>query len=228
MPNYTLILDANNNLFRFVARLLIAGLCGFFIGIERKSRSKEAGVRTHTVVALASAVMTIVSKYAFSDITTDYDGARIAAQIVSGMGFLGAGIIFYKRDSLRGLTTAAGLWATAGIGMAIASGLVLTGIVTTTILVIVQLLLHRPFRLLKNRLVTTLHITVLLENSDTIDEITAIFNCQKFLKFKTKNTDGKTTAYIELITDRVFTEKELYEITNTHSFIKELEKTEEL
>ena len=115
------VLDWNGDVLSWVVRILIASLCGFIIGFERKSRSKEAGIRTHAIVCMASALMIIVSKYAFSDMATatgakDADPARIAAQVVSGIGFLGAGIIFVRRDILHGLTTAAGIWATAGIG----------------------------------------------------------------------------------------------------------------
>ena len=89
----------------YVIRILVAGICGFCIGYERKTRSKEAGIRTHTIVCMASALLMIISKYAFVDQldwgTKGADSARIAAQIVSGIGFLGAGIIIYRRDRLQ-------------------------------------------------------------------------------------------------------------------------------
>lgn len=136
----------------FVVRLLIAGLCGFAIGFERKNRAKEAGIRTHFVVACASALMMIISKYGFTDMLTDTgafafgtrgaDGARIAAQIVSGVGFLGAGMIFVHKNTIKGLTTAAGIWATAGIGMAIGAGMYFIGIAATMIILLAQIFLH--------------------------------------------------------------------------------------
>ena len=136
----------------FVIRLLVAGLCGFAIGFERKNRAKEAGIRTHFVVACASALMMIISKYGFWDIATETgdfiygtrgaDGARIAAQIVSGVGFLGAGMIFVHKNMIKGLTTAAGIWATAGIGMAIGAGMYFIGIATTVIILLAQVVLH--------------------------------------------------------------------------------------
>lgn len=95
--------------------LLLSVLLGFIIGLERKMRSKEAGVRTHTIVCFGSALMMVISKHAFG---SEADSARVAAQIVSGVGFLGAGMIVYKQHEVKGLTTAAGVWATAGIGMA--------------------------------------------------------------------------------------------------------------
>lgn len=131
----------------YILRIVIAGFCGALIGFERKNRLKEAGIRTHFIVALASALIIIISKYGFNDIvgTTGIglDPARIAAQVVSGVGFLGTGLIFIRNQSISGLTTAAGIWATAGTGLAIGSGLYLLGIASSIIIVIAQLLLHR-------------------------------------------------------------------------------------
>ena len=119
--------------------LVFAALLGFFIGLERKFRDKEAGIRTHTIVAFGSALMMIISKYAFD---AEADSARVAAQIVAGIGFLGAGIIVYRKNVVHGLTTAAGVWATAGIGMACGGGLWLIAILATTILILIQWCLH--------------------------------------------------------------------------------------
>ena len=111
----------------FFFRILIAGICGGLIGYERNNRLKEAGIRTHLIVALAAALIMVVSKYGFSDVTTlkgvALDPSRIAAQIVTGVGFLGAGtIIITARQQVKGLTTAAGLWASACLGLAIGAG----------------------------------------------------------------------------------------------------------
>lgn len=111
----------------YVLRIFFAGICGLMIGIERRNRLKEAGIRTHLIVALGSALMMIVSKYGFFDLQGHSflraDASRIASQIVSGIGFLGAGMIIWHHRTVSGLTTAAGIWATAGIGMAIGAGL---------------------------------------------------------------------------------------------------------
>lgn len=105
-----------------IVRLCVAGLCGTVIGLDREYRVKDAGFRTHFLVALGSALMMIVSQYGFADILTHtgvgLDPSRIAAQVVSGIGFIGAGTIIIHRQLVRGLTTAASLWATAGIGLA--------------------------------------------------------------------------------------------------------------
>lgn len=106
----------------FVLRLCVAGLCGTLIGLDREYRVKDAGFRTHFLVAMGSALIMIVSQYGFADILTHpgvgLDPSRIAAQVVSGIGFIGAGTIIIHRQLVRGLTTAASLWATAGIGLA--------------------------------------------------------------------------------------------------------------
>ena len=107
----------------FILRLCVAGLCGTVIGLDREYRVKDAGFRTHFLVALGSALMMIVSQYGFEGFLADHDGTRfdpgrIAAQVVSGIGFIGAGTIIFHRQLVRGLTTAASLWATAGIGLA--------------------------------------------------------------------------------------------------------------
>ena len=137
----------------FLARLFVAGCCGAGIGFERTKRFKEAGIRTHIIVCCAAALMMIVSKYGFSDIvdadgsfyagTRGADPARIAAQVVSGISFLGAGMIFKTGSSVKGLTTAAGVWFTAGVGIAIGSGMYTIGIAATLMIAIFQLVFHK-------------------------------------------------------------------------------------
>ena len=107
----------------FVWRLCVAGLCGTIIGLDREYRVKDAGFRTHFLVALGRALMMVVSQYGFGELLAAhgdlrFDPGRIAAQVVSGIGFIGAGTIILHRQLVRGLTTAASLWATAGIGLA--------------------------------------------------------------------------------------------------------------
>ena len=133
----------------FVIRIIVAAVLGIIIGFERTKRLKKAGIRTHCIVALSAAVFMILSKYAFMDIEgvlgiKEADPARIAAQVVSGISFLGAGIIFrHGKDTIKGLTTAAGIWATAAVGMAVGAGLYWVGVAATLILIIVQTILHQ-------------------------------------------------------------------------------------
>lgn len=122
-------------------RVVLAGFLGGLIGIERQLRAKEAGLRTHVLVGIGSAMFMIVSKYGFNDILMEshvgLDPSRIAAQVVSGMGFLGAGTIMIQKQVVRGLTTAAGLWVTAAIGLVIGSGMYEIGIYGTLMTLIV-------------------------------------------------------------------------------------------
>ena len=129
LPESTLTLYDN---LEFLFRILLSAALGAAIGLERTKRQKEAGVRTHCIIACASAVFMILSKYAFIDTAAlagsrGADTARIAAQVVSGISFLGAGVIFKNGSSIRGLTTAAGMWGTAAVGMAIGAGMYWVG-----------------------------------------------------------------------------------------------------
>ena len=140
-------------MFGFSIRILVAGICGACVGFERSRRFKEAGVRTHVMVAAATALMMIVSKYGFSDLVTvtgevlsgtkGADPSRIASQVVSGVSFLGAGIIFKNGTSIKGLTTAAGVWATSGIGLAIGAGMYYLGFFLTGFILVFQIFMHK-------------------------------------------------------------------------------------
>ena len=137
----------------FLLRILLACVCGAAIGYERSRRSKSAGIRTHIIVCCAAALIMIVSKYGFVDLTLSNgqalsgtrgaDPARIAAQVVSGISFLGAGIIVKHGSSVKGLTTAAGIWATAGIGLAIGAGMYVLGVFTMIVISIIQFVMHK-------------------------------------------------------------------------------------
>lgn len=105
-----------------VLRLLVAGLLGGAIGLERSFRAKEAGVRTHFLVALGSALFMLISQFGFEG-AERFDASRVAAQVVSGIGFLGAGIIIFQKNTVRGLTTAAGLWVASAIGLGCGAGM---------------------------------------------------------------------------------------------------------
>ena len=116
-----------------VGRLALAAALGMVIGIERTYRAKTAGIRTHFLVALGSALFMIVSRYGFEGTG---DPSRVAAQIVSGIGFLGAGTIIMQKHVVHGLTTAAGMWVAAGIGMASAAGLYVVAVFSTVLALI--------------------------------------------------------------------------------------------
>lgn len=159
---YTIFNHSFNSIveLRHVISILIACACGWAIGYERKARNKQAGVKTHIIVALTSALMMILSKEAFLD-TPSYDTSRVAAQIVSGISFIGGGIIFTRDKKISGITTAAGIWATAGIGMAIGANFWIFGIFCSLIVVLVQLVTHSNIR---NHVIY--QVKILIETND--------------------------------------------------------------
>ena len=114
--------------YEFVLRLFVAAMLGGVIGLEREYRAKEAGFRTHFLVALGSGLFMILSQFGFNDVLGHYeqvslDPSRIASQVVTGIGFIGAGTIIFQKHVVRGLTTAAGLWVTSAIGMTAGAGM---------------------------------------------------------------------------------------------------------
>ena len=143
-----------NQMLELALRIVVAAVCGGIVGIERSRRLKDAGVRTHCMVACTAAILMIISKYGFADLVSEAgvtfagtrttDPARIAAQIVSGISFLGVGIIYRDRQhAVKGLTTAAGIWAVAGVGMAIGAGMYYLGIFSMLFVVLLQFITHR-------------------------------------------------------------------------------------
>ncbi|MGM9631894.1 MAG: MgtC/SapB family protein [Eubacteriales bacterium] len=128
-------------------RLLFACFCGGIIGFERSIRRKDAGIKTHIILALGAALFMIVSQYGFSDLHLSpefsSDASRIASNIVTGVSFLCAGVIFVRGASVKGLTTATGIWTTAGIGMAAGAGMYAITFFATCLIIVIQLLLSK-------------------------------------------------------------------------------------
>ncbi|MEY8352982.1 MgtC/SapB family protein [Lachnospiraceae bacterium 54-53] len=181
-------------------RIIVAGFLGYLIGYERKNRYKGAGMRTHAIVAMGSALMMVVSKYGFQDIP-DYDASRIASQIVSGIGFLGAGVIFVKNNSVSGLTTAAGIWATAGVGMAIGAGAFFMGCGSGFLLIFTQIILHDVPFLSKEPYRSILKLTTV--QYDLV--ITELFQSLSEEKIRVLNVKiGKSDAYTKVELDLLY------------------------
>ena len=127
---------------QLLLRLLLSMIAGALVGYEREQADKPAGMRTHGILCMGAALFTVISIHGFGSGGDPAGGtagdpigdpARVAAQIVSGIGFLGAGVILHQRGSVRGLTSAAGLWVTAAIGMAVGAGMLLTAIVSSVL-----------------------------------------------------------------------------------------------
>ena len=128
-----------------VLRLLIAAVMGSVIGYERERASKPAGLRTNILVCMGAALFTITSIYGFAGLDAPADPSRIAAGIVVGVGFLGAGVILHSEKGVAGLTTAATVWSVAALGLAVGCGLYLVAVVTA-VLILVALRLKTPWR----------------------------------------------------------------------------------
>ena len=166
----------NTMIWDFVWRLVLAALFGTIIGLDREYREKEAGFRTHFLVSLGSALMMIVSQYGFSEILThdgvSLDPSRIAAQVVSGIGFIGAGTIIFNHQIVRGLTTAASLWATAGIGLTAGAGMSWLALAATILTLVALEGLSLVFRSLgSRRMVVVFYASDRTGVADTLDRI---------------------------------------------------------
>lgn len=159
----------------WLLRIVLAALCGVAIGYERATQRKSAGIRTHMVVAMASALFMIISKYGFMDVVGSgikLDPSRIAASIVTGISFIGAGTILVKRVQVSGLTTAAGVWATSAIGTAIGAGIYWIGILSTIFLFVVQLIFHDDT--LINALIPHTRLNIIVETDNDPDIISSL------------------------------------------------------
>ena len=182
----------------FVLRLFVAGILGAVIGFDREYRAKEAGTRTHFLVSLGSALLMIVSQWGFQDITAvggvvKLDPSRVAAQVVSGIGFIGAGTIMMQKQFVRGLTTATGIWAVAGIGLAIGGGLYVLGIAATVLTLVGLELLRFLLKGIRTKVITLVFQT---KNSSDLIRITNELNAngyhvQSYSVSAEKNSNGE-------------------------------------
>ena len=166
----------------FILRLFLAGIMGAIIGLDREYRAKEAGYRTHFLVSLGSALIMIVSQHGFSEIldrpNVNLDPSRIASQVVTGIGFIGAGTIILHKQIVRGLTTAAGIWATSGIGLAIGAGMYALGI-SATILTLIGLEVLSFFFKKVGMKSSVVELTT--DNKETLNQLAKKFNSKDFL-----------------------------------------------
>ncbi len=199
-----------------VIRMLLALALGFAIGFERKMRFKEAGVRTHTIVCVGSCLYMVISKFAF----TGADTARVAAQIVSGIGFIGAGMIFYHKEMVHGLTTAAGIWATAAIGMAAGGGMIIVAIAATAIIILIQCIMHSRFKIFHSHHFVRIRIVFKDQTGEESGKIKKLFNVDRFNKINAKKEDGEILYSMVISTDKIMTASEIHKfITENPSII---------
>ena len=209
----------------FVLRLFIAGILGSIIGLDREYRAKEAGYRTHFLVSLGSALLMIVSQHGFGGIldtpNVNLDPSRIASQVVTGIGFIGAGTIILHKQTVRGLTTAAGIWATSAIGLAVGAGMYELGISATILTLIGLEVLGFLFKSVGmkssvvefstdnketlNRLSRTLATKDFLIVSYQMNERqtgdTIVYHVTMVIKSKKSNDEGKLLAHLQDFAD---------------------------
>ena len=152
-----------------LVRIAVAAVCGAIIGLERGIRQKEAGIRTHCIVAAGAALLMIISKYSFADMgvgemvilgTKGADPSRVASQAITAIAFLGAGVIYRHGNVVKGLTTAAGVWATAAIGLAIGAGLYVVGVFAALLVLLVNICLHKWLVRLESMATTVFTVTM--------------------------------------------------------------------
>lgn len=213
----------------WIVRILLAGACGGMIGYERESRKKSAGLRTHVIVAVSSALMTVLSKYGFQDVVGEFvrvDPARIAAGTVAAIGFLGSGIIFSRDKNVSGVTTSAGIWATLGVGMAMGAGLYIVGIITTAVVVMVEIFLGRQgkvSRVIKD--VYEIEVEYINIPGSTVgeriqEELEQTYGC-KILKFQVRQRGGCIQLGMLVRTSKG---KELYRLADLVGEYPEIER----
>ena len=207
---------------KLLLSLLLAAILGFCIGVERKFRAKEAGIRTHTIVCFGSSLMMLISIYGFEGA----DPARIAAQIVAGVGFLGAGIIVYRKNEVHGLTTAAGGWTTAGIGMACGGGLWLVAIGATVLLIFFQWLFHRNWKIFKPKKNYIVRI-VFEQTTDEREQIKQLFETDRYNSLVIDREGDKLIYRAKLYTDIEYSSSQLNDIIEKHPFIHTLEREDD-
>lgn len=219
--------DFSENSF-YIIRMIISALCGAMIGLERSRRQKDAGIRTHMIVALGAALSMLVSKYGFFDVVgfdgISADASRIAANVTTGVSFLGAGVIFVKDLSIKGLTTAAGIWTTAAVGLAIGAGMYTVGIGSTVLMIILQVILHRFFSGLEN---TLNEFTIVLKEDPNniesfkkaLEDINITFESCKMKR----NNDGTVKLDVTIKKARSTSMYEIIELAQSNPDIIEVE-----
>lgn len=206
-----------------ILRLVLSLISGSIVGYERMLRHKSAGIRTHAMVAFGSALFAIVSKYGFLDIivldSANVDVSRVAANIVTGVCFLGAGMIFVKGKSISGLTTAAGIWTVSAIGMVWGCGMYSLGIVATLLIAIIQYVLQKPLIRLEGASLTD--YTCILDTWERLDEfreeMCKIDPNTRFAEI-TKRADGTLFVKFALRPDK-FKNADIYSFISKFEYI---------
>lgn len=210
-----------------VLRLVVSALSGLLVGYERKRRQKEAGMRTHCMVAVGAALFAIVSKYGYFDATffdsISADASRVAANIVTGVSFLGAGMIFVKNKSISGLTTAAGIWVVSAIGLAFGSGLYNMGLLVTIIMVMLQYVLHKPLVLIEGS--SAREITCVVDTWEDVDKLKSVLkemDSSSYYSCIEKKPDGSALVKFVVRIEHGDIVDNIYAFMQKHPYIKSI------
>lgn len=213
----------------FFLRLIVASICGAFIGLEREKRLKNAGIRTHIIVAISSALMMIVSKYGFFDVlefeSINVDASRIAAGVVTAIGFLGAGVIYVRKENTIGLTTAAGLWATVGIGIALGAGMYVLGVASTLLILLIQFILHSHFFKLSIQISASVKI-IIGQNGMDFDGVRNFFRSNN-ISIKnaqlSKDEDGRVVFSAYVTFPKKYELRDVFTLLDDAGFVEAIE-----
>ena len=208
----------------YLFRIVLAIIAGGVIGYEREHRVKVAGLRTHILISMASALMMIISKYAFFDVLAQaavpglsLDVSRVAAGIIAGMGIFSGGIVFIgKRGNVSGLTTAAGIWATIGIGMVIGAGMYVVGIGSVLLVEAVQFVLHRDLSIYRHAIIASVEFSFKDPDND-YDRMTKKlepYGAKLYYLRWEKEPESETTLKCNIRFDNKFGRDEIVDILN--------------
>lgn len=220
MPGY--IIQSENLLWlEFLLRFLFAIIIGFALGVERQIRLKIAGIRIHVVVAAGAALFTIVSLYGFGA-----NDSRVAAQIVTGIGFIGAGMIMHRHTAVHGLTSAAGVWLTAAVAMTMGAGMYWVALGATVLTILIQLFLHLPLRLFKEKHQNEIKISFKSPADDCPLTIKNLFGITRFTEFKAERIDGELVYTAVIHTRKQVDAAFVSKTINDYSYILSIEKAE--
>ena len=218
-----------NYYLEFALRLGIAMLCGGVIGIERTRRNKGAGIKTHILVCVGAALFVILSKYGFLDITSmegaRVDVSRVAASVTTGVGFLGGGIIFLRGNSIQGLTTAASIWATSAIGAALGVGMYLLGIISSVLIVVLQIILHHQDALGMEKTTASRVVVVMQDDQEEFAAFKDILK-KRDIEIKgthiKKNKDNSLVYTMDIMMPKNLSPSELLEIVRESGTVKSI------
>lgn len=205
-----------------ILRVLFAIVIGFALGVERQLRLKVAGIRIHVVVAAGAALFTVISIYGFPE----SDASRIAAQVVTGIGFIGAGTIMHRQNAVHGLSSAAGIWLTAAIAMTVGAGMYLVALCVTVLTILVQLFLHLPLRLFKEKHYNEIRVSFKSPTVDCAQVIKDLFEIKYFTEFKAERIDGEVIYNAVIHTRKQVDATFISKTINDYSYIISIEKAE--